>query len=246
MKIFVGTMHSQEAEFEESRKSIFNQKDVEIFHFIVDSLPEYEAHNALWNAWNDAKKSYDIFIKVDADTIVNDPLKFFAISEEFKKNERLTGIQIPLHDYFMNGPVLGLNCFSNKVVFTPAKSRLHADHADSGHDVVYRNEAVAHLAPAGKHCAYPTDRQAFHYGLHRMKKNQRDTIIKVYRAWKELGGTGRLLALYGARAAATNTSIDHDYEAGSFAQVFNQIMSDGLFDNRQLNDLESFMRMLGA
>jgi hypothetical protein len=246
MKIFVGTMHSEEAEYEESKKCVFNQQGVEIFHFIVDKLPEYEAHNALWNAWNDAKKSYDIFIKVDADTIIEDPNKFHAIAQEFEKNERLTGMQIPLHDYFMNGPVLGLNCFSNKVVFTPAKSRLHADHADSGHDIVYRNEAVAHLAPAGKHCAYPSDRQAFHYGLHRMKKNQRETIIKVYRAWKELGGNARLIALYGARAAVTNPSVDHDYNAGGFGQVYSNIMSEGLFDNKQLNDLESFMRMLGA
>ena len=244
-KIFVGTMRSGEEEFYESRKCILAQRNVEVVHFIIDSLPEYEAHNALWSAWNDVKKGFDIFIKVDADTLVDDPDKFSKIAEEFQKNSRLTGMQIPLHDYFMDGPVLGLNCFSPKVIFTPARSRLHADHADSGHDIVYRNEQVAHLAPAGRHCAYPNDKQAFHYGLHRMKKNQRETILKVYRAWKSSGGNARLIALYGAHAGATS-SAEHDYNSAGFTQVFNRLMSSGIFEDQNLRELEAFMKSLGA
>lgn len=245
MKIFVGTMHSGEEEFEESRKKILSQQNVDIVHFIIDSLPEYEAHNALWNAWNDCKQSFDLFIKVDADTLIDNPNKFEQIGSEFSKNDRLTGMQIPLHDYFTDDLILGLNCFSPKVVFTPAKSRLHADHADSGHDIVYRNEQVSHLVPAGRHCAYPNDRQSFHYGLHRMKKNQKDNVVKVYRAWKTSGGNGRLLALYGARAAALSNP-EHDYNSSGFDASFSKLMNDGIFDSRNLSDLESFMRMLGA
>lgn len=244
-KIFVGTMHSGEEEFEECRKKILSQIDVDVVHFIIDSLPEYEAHNALWSSWNDCKSNFDLFVKVDADTILDQPTILSSIAQEFRKNTRLTGMQIPLHDYFMDGPILGLNCFSPKVVFKPASSRLHADHADTGHDVVYRNEQVAHLAPAGRHCAYPNDRQAFHYGLHRMKKNQRDTMVKVYKAWKATGGNARLLALYGARAASTNNP-EHDYNSHQFESAFTRLMNEGLFDNKNLSDLESFMRMLGG
>ena len=245
MRIFVGTMYSGEEEFEKSRECITSQKNVEITHFIIDSLPEYEAHNTLWNKWNSCKNNFDTFIKVDADTIIDDREMFSKIGAEFQKNPRLTGMQIPLHDYFTDGPILGLNCFSPKVVFTPAKSKLHADHADSGHDIVYRNEQVSHLAPAGRHCAYPNNKQAFHYGLHRMKKNQRETIIRVYKAWKELGGNGRLLALYGARAAATSNP-EHDYGTEGFSLAFAKLMNEGIFENRNLTDLHAFMRMLGA
>ncbi len=244
-KIFVGTMRSGEEEFEESRKLILQQKDVDVVHFIVDSLPEYEAHNALWETWNDCKWNFEVFIKVDADTLIDDHTKFSQIAAEFAKNPRLTGMQIPLHDYFMDGPILGLNCFTPQVVFIHAKSRLHADHADTNHDIVYRGEAVTHLTPAGRHCAYPNDRQAFHYGLHRMKKNQRDTIVSVYHAWKKSGGNGRLLALHGARTAAIS-SVDHDYNSSTFDGAFAQLMSDGIFENGKLSDMEAFMRMLGA
>jgi len=79
-----------------------------------------------------------------------------------------------------------------------------------------------------------------------MKKNQRDTIVKVYQAWKKHGGNGRLLALHGARTAAISASVDHDYNSTMFATAFNQLMSDGIFENRNLSDLEAFMRNLGA
>jgi hypothetical protein len=239
-------MHSGEAEFEEARQCVLRQQDVEVFHFIIDGLPEYEAHNALWKTWNDCKKNFDIFIKVDADTIIDDPKKFSQIADEFNQNSRLTGMQIPLHDYFTDGPILGLNCFSPSVIFTPASSRLHADHADKGgHDIVYRNEKVAHLAPAGRHCAYPNDYQAFHFGLHRMKKNQRDTMRKVYQAWKASGGRARLLALYGAAAAISGFSGDHDYDADSFKAAYNRVEEYGLENEDNLRSVQSLMRALG-
>lgn len=245
MKIFVGTLFCGEEEFEESKRMVLSQKDVEIHHCVIKNLPEYEAHNALWNEWNSAKINFDIFVKIDADTILDNEFKLRDISKEFQKNDRLTGMQIPLHDYFTDSEILGLNCFSNKVIFNPARSRLHADHADTGHDIVYRNDAVTHLSPAGKHCSYPNPKQSFHYGFHRMKKNQRETICKVYKAWKKNGGDGRAFALYGAKIAAENFSMGHDYGDEDFEKSF-MIAFENFSDPEYQSSLENFMKIIGA
>jgi hypothetical protein len=226
-RIFVGTMYSGESEFDDCKRKIREQEDVLIDHLVIQGMLEFDAHNLLWNEWNKAKINYDLFIKVDADTLVDDPTMFSKIWAEFRKNSRLTGIQIPLHDYFTDSLIAGLNCFSPAVVFKPSTSRLHADHADSNHDHTMKGDSVIHLSPAGRHCASPSRRQSFHYGLHRMKKGQRETIRKVVNSWKQKGGEGRLFAMHGA-AAALSHPIDHDYNTESFESEFNRIES--IFD----------------
>lgn len=220
-RIFVGTMFCGESEFSECKRLISLQENVDVKHFLIENMPEYEAHNLLWTTWNNEKSLFDVFIKVDADTLIDDPNMFAKIADEFAQNKRLTGMQIPLHDYFMNGPVFGLNCFSPKVVFTPAPSKLYADRADSGHDITYKHEKVAHLAPAGRHCAYPSDIQSFHFGLHRMKKGQIENIAKVYYAWEQYKDRARLFALHGAMTAASCSG--HDYSNQSFFDAFNSL-----------------------
>jgi hypothetical protein len=239
-RIFVGTMYSGESEYHESREKILNQSDVSVEHHVIQGLREFEAHNELWSAWNSRKDRFDLFIKVDADTIIDDTRMFSKIYSEFRNNPRLTGMQIPLHDYFTNDLIFGLNCFSPRVVFVPASSRLHADHADRGHDQVMKGNSVLHLTPAGRHCADPTMQQSFHYGLHRMKKNQTETIRKVCNAWRSLGGDGRLFALYGAECAITQ-GVDHDYSAASFETAYRNASQNPHDEVR----IESVIKRLG-
>lgn len=240
-RIFVGTMYSEESEFIESSDKISAQKGVVVEHHIIKGMREFEAHNELWSAWGSRKQDFDLFIKVDADTIIDDDLMFSKIFSEFNKNPRLTGMQIPLHDYFTDDLIAGLNCFSPKVVFVPASSKLHADHADRNHDQVMKGQSVSHLTPAGRHCASPSPVQSFHYGLHRMKKNQAETIRKVCNTWQRLGGDGRLFALYGAECAMTQ-GVDHDYSAASFETAFRNAIQNPYDEAR----IESVIKRLGV
>ncbi len=240
-RIFVGTMYAGEEEFEESRYLVGKQQEVLVDHFFIKNLPEYEAHGELWKTWESAKNDYDLFIKVDADTLIDDPRMFEKIYTHFKSEPRLTGMQIPLFDYFTNGLIAGLNCFSPVVKFRNANSRLHADHADTNHDITMKGDKVSHLAPAGRHCAYPNKRQAFHYGLHRMKKNQVETMRNVFNAWQSLGGEGRLFALYGAECAITQR-VDHDYNTESFETAFRSDMQNP----HDYSRIESMIKRLGA
>lgn len=207
-RVFVGTMYSREAEFCDSAQMVAQQQDlVSLYHHVVSDLPEAEAHNVLWSEWNRVKGNYDLFVKVDADTILRD---YRAIADVWKlfENPRVTGAQLKLYDYFTDDLIAGLNFFTPQVVFNTSPE-LYCDRVDTNHDIVMKGPAVAGmgLEPIGLHCKNPSDVQAFHFGMHRTLKNQLPTLRAVYAAYLRLGGRARALALVGAGVAQNERDV---------------------------------------
>lgn len=207
-RVFVGTMYCGEGDYHDACEAILSQKGVEVQHVIIANLPEKEAHNRLWHAWRNVQHDgFQMFVKVDADTVLMHDTVLLEFWKALSSNPRCTGIQAPLFDYFTNGNINGLNCFSPKVTFQDSTDNLFCDRrVDTGHDVVLRGSDVpALLTPAGKHCFKTHSLQAFHFGVHRQLKSQHDIIAKVRAAWKveqrEEGfdyTDGRSFALLGA------------------------------------------------
>jgi hypothetical protein len=203
MKVFVGTLYSGEGDFSMSATSIAGQQDVDVTCQVISGLPEKNAHNTLWDAWDEAKKEYhDIFVKVDADTVLQHPRVLKNICDLFVSDERLTGIQCWLHDYFTDGMIYGLNCYSRRVVFKRTEDDLFCDRVDTNHDRVLRGGALPkELFPAGQHCHRANELQAFHFGLHRQLKKQDNVLHLVKKAWERDRDNIRAWALVGAHVA---------------------------------------------
>lgn len=198
-RIFVGTMHACEGDFQTCIDTIRSQKDVVVSHFIVSGLKEKEAHNALWHAWRQAQDSNDLFVKVDADTVLASEHTLSQIWKLFEANPRLTSVQAPLHDYMTNGFINGLNAFSPRVIFNDTRDELYCDRVDTGHDERMQSGDVPdYLKPAGLHCFHANDRQAFHYGVHRALKGQREVMGRVHKAWSLGRDRIRSFALIGS------------------------------------------------
>jgi hypothetical protein len=234
-RIFIGTLASGEAELNACCAAIASQQSVVVTHHIIHDQPEFEAHNQLWAAWDRAKPDHDLFVKVDADTVLNRPTALAEIAALFKTPD-ITGAQILLHDYFTDDLISGLNCFSCDVVFKPAKTRLYADHSDSGHKTILKGSCVAHLAPIGWHGQNPHPRQAFYYGFHRKLKNQHDTIARVAYAWQQHQDDARAWALAGA-ASARWWHFKPDYHSMAFTRAFHACTDD----HKRLNLVRRFI-----
>ena len=201
-RIFVATMASGEGDFQESMKAVQVQKDIELNHFVIAGFGELEAHNAVWAAWRERRAEHDLFVKVDADTVLVRDTILAEIWAEFQKNKRVTGLQAPLADYMTDDLINGLNACDTRVTFNDSKDDLFCDrHVDTNHDVVLRDGSglPTSLIPAGRHCHLANDEQAFHYGLHRMLKGQRWVINKVYQAFTRDHDRVRGMALVGAQ-----------------------------------------------
>jgi hypothetical protein len=225
-RVFVGTLYCKEGDFQEHCKMISLQRDVNISHHVIADLPEKDAHNSLWDAWNRSKTEYDLFVKIDADTVLRDEETIKRIWALFEGNPRLTGIQAPLHDYMTDGLINGLNCFSPKVIFNPTNDGLYCDRGvDTGHDQVLRQgQLPPELEPAGYHCHHATDKQAFHYGLHRALKGQADIMLRVQKAWLTHRDRIRGLALAGTAAAPY--LWNHNYNDPEFESEYQRLVKE--------------------
>lgn len=224
-RIFVGTLSSGEAEFDECVGAVAAQAGVIVTHHIIKNQPEFEAHNMLWAAWDNQKHVHDLFVKIDADTVLN---RDTALAEIFTlfENSEVTGAQIPLWDYFTDDVINGLNCFSPAVQFRPSQKRLFADHADFGHNKVLKGDAVKHLSPIGWHGKNPSPSQAFHFGFHRKMKGQKDVLQKTAAAWRKYGDDARGWALAGAASAKWWMVERSDYQGGLFQKCFAKMQND--------------------
>ena len=228
MKVFVGTMYSQEGEFDLCCQRVREQSGVQVTHFVVAGYDERTAHNSLWDEWNRQKSSHDLFVKVDADTVLAGHDTLFRVAELFKSNPRVTGMQAPLYDYMTDGQINGLSAFCPAVIFNRSKDGLFCDRGtDSGHDIVLReSDLPAELTPAGFHCTSSTHRQAFHFGLHRALKNQAKVIVKIAQAWMIDRDKTRAYALAGAQSAHRfRHGCDFNYSDPKFVAVFEEVRS---------------------
>jgi hypothetical protein len=228
-KIFVGTMYSGEGDFDECKKSINSQDNVVIEHVVIENLPEKEAHNALWESWR-LRRSNDFkaFVKIDADTVLSHNNVLSSFVKMLSENERVTGIQAPLRDYFTDDMINGLNCFTPKVTFRDTSDDLFCDrNVDVDHDIVIKADGViSDLRPAGLHCYFSSEIQAFHFGVHRALKGQHGTIEKVKHAWIKHKDKLRGLAILGAQHSPKfSKKRDFNYTDKTFVDAFEQALS---------------------
>lgn len=211
MKVFIGTMTHGEGEFDECKRAISQQVDVDTSHIIISNLPEKEAHERLYTTWNSVKEGHELFLKVDADTVLAHEHVISDYVKLFEANVRLTGVQAWLYDHMTDTKIFGLTCLRNTVTVSPVVDKLYCDRADTGHDIVMRgDELPASLNPAGTHCQSATDTQAFHYGFHRGKKNQQDIRARVLKAWKRDKDRQRGIALIGFMLSAQSETTNYD------------------------------------
>lgn len=225
-RVFVGTMECGEGDFPECVAAVAAQAGCVVTHHVVNDLPEKEAHNALWSAWRAAQSGHDLFVKVDADTVLANSETLLSFWRVMEANPRVTGIQAPLLDYFTAGYINGLNCFSPRVTFCDTLDELFCDRrVDVDHDVIVGSgEVPDQLKPAGYHCYRPTDAQAFHFGLHRALKRQTATLERVREAYKREGGRARALALLGAETAASFSEGGFNYADERFKVALDGVM----------------------
>jgi hypothetical protein len=223
-RVFVGTMYCGEGDYDECMKAVRSQAGVAVQQVTVANLPEREAHNRLWKAWRDVQHDgFSMFVKVDADTVLAHDEVLLEFWKLMTSDARITGIQAPLLDYFTDGYINGLNCFSPRVTFQDTSDELFCDRqVDVDHDVVVKADAVPPtLRHAGYHCFHTTERQAFHFGLHRALKGQADIVERVRQAWLRHGDRQRALALRGADAVLQFCDGRFNYSDERFIAAFN-------------------------
>jgi len=187
-KLLVGTLYTNEHEYDECIKSIANQSYTEFDHLIVRNLPNKEAHTSLFSFFIHNKDKYDYLIKVDADMVISDSQLFAKIVTKMAELPEIQILSIAVHDFFSDQLIYGLNTYRNTVLWDFAKENLFVDIPEVGRDGYLFDDRE--LAPAAVHCADPSPYQAFHYGVHRglkMVQPEQESIRESSRRSKWTG-----------------------------------------------------------
>ena len=222
-KILVGTMACGEKEFPACQQAIAAQKYVIVKHYVIENKPEIVAHQELFQYWNENRSDFDLFVKIDADTVLEKDDSLFKLWKIFSTDSEISAVQTGLLDYFSNQMISGLNSFSPEVSFSIPTDPLFCDRIEEvGHKKILKPKDTLDIFPIARHCLYPSPKQAFHFGYRRWSKGQLNIVRNCLDAWKNAPETGRLWALLGVRASFHSRIEDASYNNPEFVKMFDK------------------------
>jgi hypothetical protein len=165
MKLLVGTLYTIENEFQDCLASLERQTLRDFDHFVIQGMPNRQAHDQLYERFMNNAGEYDFFIKLDADMVIRSQHLLADIVTEFEQRPQIDLLTILVHDYFTDRLVEGLHTFRSHVRWQKRTDDVFTDSHSIPRDRIFVDRDQ--LAPAAYHCPDPSDFQSFHYGLHR-------------------------------------------------------------------------------
>lgn len=238
MKVFIGTLYCGENELEACRDSVRAQTHPDIRHEVIRDLPNLEAHQALYARFMELAGDVDIFLKLDADMVFENPAMVGRIVALFEADKEVDHCLFTVRDWYSQTDIMGLHAFSNRVRWPRYKDRLFVDP----NPLIpgKRIEITGHPAPVALHNPDPSLEFAYIFGYHRaLKVVQRDRIrkmvgtaeqqLKILKGvWTELKASRdmrRAAAIQGANDAFSGRSkglqakrADGSFDADAFAR----------------------------
>lgn len=190
MRILVGVIHSAENELEECLESIHSQEGCHAEVFVISGLGKSEAHLELYSTFMNRHDECDLFMKVDADMVIEDDHFFLGIAEFFAQNCEIDELQIPVFDAFTRQDVYGLCTYRSSVKWD-VKER-DAIFTDYGAKSVNRHKDSESFRGVISHCRNPSTYQSWHFGLHKAikftqyERGSRFNVWASYIHWKNL------------------------------------------------------------
>ena len=224
----VVTLASGEAEFDECISAINQQVDCKIDHVIYKNLSEIDAHNALLETFEKEKCNYDLFVKVDADTIIDYDSAFKIVYSKIK-NTSAAAAQLYLYDYFTCKNINGLNFFNPQLnQYLKTEDKLFCDRSirHLSHHLYSDSFTNESIIPVGRHCAYPNDKQSFHYGFHRGLKKRHDEHQLTLASFNLHKDRSRAIACGGFEFSKKFSNFSHDYSSEQFNEIFLHFLSN--------------------
>lgn len=182
MRVLVGTLHCGENEFGQCLDSLRRQQHRDWEHFVLEGLPEKEAHDRLYGRFMERSGDFDLFLKLDADMVLCGADRLGAAVRLFEGDACLDHAVFRVHDWMSRTPIIGIHMYRSRVRWTRHDDLLHPDLApviDGRRRYVLRR----YPSPLALHCPDPSPLQAFHYGLHRGLKAFQIRVRKRRRFW---------------------------------------------------------------
>jgi hypothetical protein len=168
-RILVLTLNSGENEFESCRASVSAQTGVTVDQVVYAGLGNREGHKAIYSEIMRRARDFDLFVKLDADMVLNRPTALRDVHRYFRNHPGLDHLCALVNDHFTGRPIPGVHAFSPRVRWDiRAIDDLFVDpdpnHPGTG---IFNPPDLPIFV---EHAPNPGRFQAFHFGYHRALK----------------------------------------------------------------------------
>jgi hypothetical protein len=171
-RILVGMLASGENEREQAIASLRAQTHQDYELFVIENRPNKEAHDALYTRFMSSAGQFDIFFKLDADTVLLRDTALAEVADFFAGNPAVELILFELIDWYSDSLIPGL-----VITRSTARWPTHSDQLMVEGDVIITGKNV-HVsdrqAALAIHSPDPSPLQAFRFGVHRAMKAVQD------------------------------------------------------------------------
>lgn len=237
-RILIGTLYVDENERARCEQALAAQSYTDWDQTILSGLENRDAHRTLYQLFMDRHDDYGLFIKLDADMVLNSPEALKHIVAEFVKAADLDHAVFMVHDWMSDLSIIGLHVFSCRVSWRRSEEDLFVDPDPDrpGQKRVFEG----YPSPIADHSPDPSPFQAFRFGVHRASKILQDArwwidsaqadfqwqlLTAILATWQRAGDRRRLLALLGAQWVLTGrpARIPASYTDRGVREAFAQL-----------------------
>lgn len=206
----VCTMYCGEPDWPNCQAMIAQQRNVIVKHSLISNLPELEAHNVVYQMFNNADPTW-IRAKIDADVVLTDEGVLERIAADLQIRKHALGLTPFVHDYMTDSEIhAGATFYTSAAKFKTQSNPLKCDR-----DVLDGDETmIREYGLVGYHMHHANELTAFRYGLHRGLKSQLNILALVEKAYEKYKDPIRLMAIRGFYVAQNDPRFSHWHQTG--------------------------------
>ncbi len=167
-KLLIGTLYSGENEFEECLSSLKSQNFKNWDHFVLEGLPNKDAHEQLYDKFMASCNDYDLFLKLDADMVFVDNHVLEKIVNLFTDTKDLDHGEFAVKDWYSDSLIMGVHVTTSRATWEKTDDQLFVDPYPRVPGKRVRQWDG--IAPFILHSPNPSPFQAYHFGVHRALK----------------------------------------------------------------------------
>jgi hypothetical protein len=230
-------MYCGEPDFQHCIQSITSQENVTIHHKTFSYMTKIAAHNAVYQAFNEADPSW-YRAKIDADVVLLNNQVLSSVVNDLMIRKSAIGLNPLVHDFMTDSEInAGISFYTSACKFNTQTNPLKCDR-----DIISDETRIREMGLVGSHMRYADARTAFRYGLHRGLKSQMAILDLVKKAYAKHRDPIRAMALKGFEIAlsdprfsdwhklGTNIPDKHNYADTEFLELFRQ--ADGSLNDK--------------
>lgn len=226
--ILISTMYCGEPDFQHCVAALKAQKGVNIKHHVISFKPELEAHNEVYQTFNEADPTW-FRAKIDADVVLLNDGILLELVEFWRVHSHVQWLDPAVHDHLTESIIhAGIAFYTPSVRFNTQTDPLKCDRGVLQKDYMM----LDYNQPVANHMLYADEKTAFRFGLHRGLKGQTHVEHAVRKAYAKHQDPIRAMALKGFDAARSerylswhlgvdkNVPSDHNYTDDNFMKLW--------------------------